>query len=185
MPVPRWNTADRAPRPLVSTCRSKPRGEPPVGARASKISTSTIYAGRRAAGGSKVECRCRRCDWLGHSNISQTSTYLESTLKGQHDAMRRFYEQRGAAAVQDGENKSGIRAIRCQQVTPSRNGRHCKPSTNTACNDTSHYWGSRAPGSSPVILEVLVAHVAEREPLLRRRHRWRGTGVNERPEANL
>jgi len=29
-------------------------------------------------------------DWLGHSNISQTSTYLESTLTGQHDAMRRF-----------------------------------------------------------------------------------------------
>jgi hypothetical protein len=44
---------------------------------------------------------------LGHSNISQTSTFLESTLKGQHDAMRRFDEQRGAGAVQDGENKSG------------------------------------------------------------------------------
>jgi integrase len=29
-------------------------------------------------------------EWLGHSNISQTSTYLESTLTGQHDAMRRF-----------------------------------------------------------------------------------------------
>ena len=29
-------------------------------------------------------------DWLGHSNISQTSTYLEGTLKGQHDAMRLF-----------------------------------------------------------------------------------------------
>jgi integrase len=29
-------------------------------------------------------------DWLGHANISQTSTYLESTLTGQHDAMRRF-----------------------------------------------------------------------------------------------
>jgi hypothetical protein len=28
-------------------------------------------------------------------------------LKGQHDAMRRFDEQRGEGVVQDGENKSG------------------------------------------------------------------------------
>ena len=55
-------------------------------------------------------------DWLGHSNISQTSTYLESTLKGQRDAMRRFDEQRGAGAVQDGENKSGNQG---DQVPPS------------------------------------------------------------------
>jgi integrase len=34
-------------------------------------------------------------DWLGHTNISQTSTYLESCLTGQHDAMRRFEEARG------------------------------------------------------------------------------------------
>jgi integrase len=33
-------------------------------------------------------------DWLGHTNISQTSTYLESTLTGQHEAMRRFDEAR-------------------------------------------------------------------------------------------
>jgi hypothetical protein len=33
-------------------------------------------------------------DWLGHKNISQTSTYLESTFMGQHDAMRRFEESR-------------------------------------------------------------------------------------------
>jgi hypothetical protein len=32
-------------------------------------------------------------DWLGHANISQTSTYLESTFAGQHEAMRAF-EQR-------------------------------------------------------------------------------------------
>jgi integrase len=36
-------------------------------------------------------------DWLGHANISQTSTYLESTLKGQHEAMRRFEEAREVA----------------------------------------------------------------------------------------
>ncbi len=35
-------------------------------------------------------------DWLGHTNISQTSTYLESTVMGQHDAMRRFDEARNA-----------------------------------------------------------------------------------------
>jgi hypothetical protein len=37
-------------------------------------------------------------DWLGHSNIAQTSTYLGSTIQGQHDAMRRFEERRAAAA---------------------------------------------------------------------------------------
>jgi hypothetical protein len=37
-------------------------------------------------------------DWLGHSNIAQTSTYLGSTIQGQHDAMRRFEERRTAAA---------------------------------------------------------------------------------------
>lgn len=36
-------------------------------------------------------------DWLGHTNIAQTSTYLGSTILGQHDAMRRFEEQRAAA----------------------------------------------------------------------------------------
>ena len=29
-------------------------------------------------------------DWLGQANISQTSTYLESTFAGQHEAMRAF-----------------------------------------------------------------------------------------------
>jgi integrase len=32
-------------------------------------------------------------DWLGHTNISQTSTYLASTAKTQHDAMARFEAQ--------------------------------------------------------------------------------------------
>lgn len=36
-------------------------------------------------------------DWLGHTNISQTSTYLESTLTGQHEAMRRY---EGARALE-------------------------------------------------------------------------------------
>jgi integrase len=34
-------------------------------------------------------------DWLGHTNISQTSTYLESTLKSAHEAMRRYEERLG------------------------------------------------------------------------------------------
>jgi len=29
-------------------------------------------------------------DWVGHTNISQTSTDLESTLTGAHEAMQRF-----------------------------------------------------------------------------------------------
>lgn len=31
-------------------------------------------------------------DWLGHSSIAQTSTYLAGTMQGQHDAMRRYEE---------------------------------------------------------------------------------------------
>jgi integrase len=31
-------------------------------------------------------------EWLGHTNISQTDTYLDSTVRGQHEAMRRFEE---------------------------------------------------------------------------------------------
>jgi hypothetical protein len=34
-------------------------------------------------------------DWLGHANISQTSTYLEGTIQGQHDAMTAFDLRRG------------------------------------------------------------------------------------------
>jgi integrase len=33
--------------------------------------------------------------WLGHANISQTSTYLATTTAGEHDAMRRFEERIG------------------------------------------------------------------------------------------
>ena len=38
-------------------------------------------------------------DWLGHSNISQTSTYLSGTMQTQHDAMA-AYEARVAAVQQ-------------------------------------------------------------------------------------
>ncbi|HYB96410.1 MAG TPA: tyrosine-type recombinase/integrase [Vicinamibacterales bacterium] len=33
-------------------------------------------------------------DWLGHTNVAQTSTYLASTLQGQHDVMARFEQVR-------------------------------------------------------------------------------------------
>lgn len=33
-------------------------------------------------------------DWLGHTSVAQTSTYLASTLQTQHEAMRRFDERR-------------------------------------------------------------------------------------------
>ena len=36
-------------------------------------------------------------DWLGHTKIAQTSTYLAGTVKTQHDAMRQFEERRLAA----------------------------------------------------------------------------------------
>src|SRR5206468_3510041 len=34
-------------------------------------------------------------DWLGHTSIQQTSTYLATLLSGRHDAMRQFDEGRG------------------------------------------------------------------------------------------
>ena len=33
-------------------------------------------------------------DWLGHTSIAQTSTYLASTMKTQHDAMQRYEDRR-------------------------------------------------------------------------------------------
>jgi integrase len=35
-------------------------------------------------------------DWLGHTSIAQTSTYLAGTMRTQHDAMRQFEEHRTA-----------------------------------------------------------------------------------------
>ena len=32
-------------------------------------------------------------DWLGHTNIAQTSTYLAGTIQTEHDAMRKFEER--------------------------------------------------------------------------------------------
>ena len=38
-------------------------------------------------------------DWLGHTSIAQTSTYLASTMKTQHDAMQRYEDRRGRFAT--------------------------------------------------------------------------------------
>lgn len=35
-------------------------------------------------------------DWLGHTNITQTSTYLSGTQQTQHNAMRQFEERKAA-----------------------------------------------------------------------------------------
>jgi hypothetical protein len=34
--------------------------------------------------------------WLGHANVSQTSTYLAGTATSEHEAMRRFEEHQAA-----------------------------------------------------------------------------------------
>jgi integrase len=47
-------------------------------------------------------------DWLGHANISQTSTYLQSTLAGQHDAMRRFEAARALRASYQLSTSAGV-----------------------------------------------------------------------------
>ncbi|MGE3520425.1 MAG: tyrosine-type recombinase/integrase [Vicinamibacterales bacterium] len=41
--------------------------------------------------------------WLGHTNISQTSTYLATTATGEHEAMRRFEERMGRLTPIDTE----------------------------------------------------------------------------------
>jgi integrase len=69
-------------------------------------------------------------DWLGHANISQTSTYLESTFQGQHEAMRQF-EERRAAALQPVATESGTGA-----QTSASSG--TMPYTNTQ-KDTRSY----------------------------------------------
>jgi integrase len=45
-------------------------------------------------------------DWLGHTNISQTSTYLSSTMAGGHDAMKRFEERTGRLTPIDTEGET-------------------------------------------------------------------------------
>ena len=58
-------------------------------------------------------------DWLGHTSIAQTSTYLSGTMKTQHDAMRQFELRR----------EQGRKSENLQQLaTDSRTGGRKRPS---------------------------------------------------------
>ena len=46
-------------------------------------------------------------DWLGHTSIAQTSTYLAGTMKTQHDAMRAFEEHRAAVQQRATGSRTG------------------------------------------------------------------------------
>jgi integrase len=59
-------------------------------------------------------------EWLGHTNISQTSTYLESTLSGQHDAMRRFDEARALATLRPPSDATPDLVQRCATEVTTR-----------------------------------------------------------------
>ena len=48
-------------------------------------------------------------DWLGHTNIAQTSTYLSGTLKTQHDAMAAFDAYRAGVQRRGTKSKTGGR----------------------------------------------------------------------------
>jgi len=53
-------------------------------------------------------------DWLGHTSVAQTSTYLASTVKTSHDAMRRYEELRDlreATETNDDDRGSAAPAV--------------------------------------------------------------------------
>ncbi len=57
-------------------------------------------------------------DWLGHTNISQTSTYLANTQRSQHSHMQQ-YEQRKAALQPSCNNVENGATEGPQSVTTS------------------------------------------------------------------
>jgi integrase len=54
-------------------------------------------------------------DWLGHTSIAQTSTYLAGTIQGQHDAMARFDERRATVFGPAG-NAPGSAEAACNEI---------------------------------------------------------------------
>jgi integrase len=48
-------------------------------------------------------------DWLGHSNIAQTSTYLAGTIQTQHDAMTQYEQRRTALQAFATDSETGGR----------------------------------------------------------------------------
>ena len=67
-------------------------------------------------------------DWLGHSNISQTSTYLECHVLGQNDLMRRFEERQ--AALQKLANAGGTSGHKRARTAAMRDKRTSKDAEN-------------------------------------------------------
>jgi integrase len=65
-------------------------------------------------------------DWLGHSNISQTSTYLASTRQGSQDAMRQYERARALLEIASSPGSSGIQQ---PQSAETENGQ--PPNTGT------------------------------------------------------
>lgn len=59
--------------------------------------------------------------WLGHANISQTSTYLATTTAGEHEAMRRFDERMGRLTPIDTEGATPPQTDAASPVTPNGN----------------------------------------------------------------
>lgn len=60
-------------------------------------------------------------DWLGHTNIAQTSTYLAGTAPTQHDAMRRFEEHQAALQqLATGAGKGGRKRRRSAAARPTK-----------------------------------------------------------------
>jgi integrase len=72
-------------------------------------------------------------DWLGHTSIAQTSTYLAGTIQTQHDAMRQ-YDARRAAALQPiaTDSKTGGRKRPRSAVNQEKRPKKTKVDRQTA-----------------------------------------------------
>ncbi|MEX2663810.1 MAG: tyrosine-type recombinase/integrase, partial [Vicinamibacterales bacterium] len=65
-------------------------------------------------------------DWLGHTNIAQTSTYLAGTATTQHDAMTRFEA-----------HQTALQQIATDDRTGGRNSPQTATGRNTKANKTA------------------------------------------------
>ena len=69
-------------------------------------------------------------DWLGHTNIAQTSTYLAGTIQTEHDAMRQFERRRGNLQQLATDSRTGgrkrLQSAEGQERKPNKTavGRH-------------------------------------------------------------
>ena len=60
-------------------------------------------------------------DWLGHANISQTSTYLESTFASQHEATRAFEDRQARLQQIATGSETGVQNPILTDTTANRN----------------------------------------------------------------